>query len=120
MRSAPAGKAVARLDCPLFLEPDSPEPRALGLLTEALHRLADRAQTEEIAVARDRHLLVEELRGLLPQRVALLGIGLARHLRHQAVDLLVVRPARPVRPEIDVVRRVEEVAHAGREDVVLL
>src|SRR2546426_2139352 len=43
----------------------------------------------------------------------------SRELGHERGDLLVLRPARPRRREIDVVRGIEKVAHAGGEDVVL-
>src|SRR4051812_30741261 len=104
----------------LFLQPDSPEARAFRLVAEALHRLADRAQSEQVAVANDRDLFIEDLVHLDPQRLALLEIGLARALRVDGRDLLVLGPARPSRRQVDVVGGIEEVPHARREDVVLL
>src|SRR5690348_4231910 len=64
----------------LLLDPHVVEADALGLVVEALRRVADGAQPEEVAVANHRHLLVELPRLLLPERRALLGIGLARQL----------------------------------------
>src|SRR5262249_58970268 len=61
----------------LLLDPHVVEADALGLLVEALCRVADRAQPEQIAVPDHRHLVVELLGLLLPERHALLGIGLA-------------------------------------------
>src|SRR2546427_8150647 len=55
----------------LPVEPHPPEARTLGLVVEALHGRAQGAQPEEIAVARDGHLLVEELRHLRPELLAL-------------------------------------------------
>src|SRR6266852_5232688 len=104
----------------LFLQPDIVEAHALDRLVEALHRVAGRAEAEEVAVADDRHLLVELPGLLLPQRHALLGIGLPGQLRLQLQDALVGGPAGPARGEVDVVGRVVEGAHAGGEDVVLL
>src|SRR5438046_207267 len=64
----------------LLVQPHPPEARPLGLVAEALHGLADSAQAEEVAVPGDRHLLVEQLRHLLPEGVALLLIRLPREL----------------------------------------
>src|SRR5262249_39327088 len=103
-----------------LLEPHVVEADALGLLVEALHGRPRRAQAEEIAVADHRHLLVELARLLLPQRHALLRIGLAYQLVLEFRDVLVRRPSRPVGRQVDVVGRIVEGSHAGGEDVVLL
>src|ERR1700730_8637566 len=102
----------------LLLQPDVVEAHALDRLVEALHRVAGRAEAEEVAVADDRHLLVELPGLLLPERHALLGIGLAGQLRLQLQDALVARPSGPARGEVDVVGRIVEGAHAGREHVI--
>src|SRR5262245_15904284 len=104
----------------LFLDPHVVEADALGLLVEALCGVADRAKPEQVAVPDHRHLLVEQPRLLLPERRALLRIGLARQLGLDLGDVLVGRPARPARREKDDVGRVVEGADAGGERVVLL
>src|SRR5437773_1462669 len=103
----------------LLLDPHVVEADALGLLVEALRGVADGPQPEEIAVADHRHLLVELPRLLLPQRHALLGIGLARQLGLELQDVLVGGPARPARRQKHRMGRIVEGADAGRERVVL-
>src|SRR5688500_3072502 len=60
----------------LLLERHAPEAGALGLVVEALHVLAHGPEAEQVPVADDRDLLVERLRHLHPELVALLGVGL--------------------------------------------
>src|SRR5215472_6986451 len=52
----------------LLLDPHVGEPHPLRLLVEALRGVPDRAQRGEVAVADDRHLLVDLARLLLPHR----------------------------------------------------
>src|SRR5499426_2439292 len=115
----PAWTAPAALMAPL-LDPHVGEPHPLRLLVEALGRVADRAERGEVAVADDRHLLVDLAGLLLPHRHALLGVGLARHLGLELQDVLVRGPARPLRREKAPVGRVVDGADAGGEGVVLL
>src|SRR5262252_9244196 len=104
----------------LLLDPHVVEADALGLLVEALRAVADRTKPEQVAVPDHRNLLVELPRLLLPERHALLGIGLARQLGLEPQDALVGRPAGPGCGEEDDVGRVVEGADAGGERVVLL
>src|SRR5262245_53969912 len=104
----------------LLLEPDAPEAGALQLVVESLDGIAGGSEAKGVAVTGHRHLLVEELRLLLPQRESLLGIGLPRELSAEGHDLLVGGPAGPGRRQVNVVGGVEEVPHPRREDVVLL
>src|SRR5262249_56026947 len=104
----------------LLLDPHVVEADPLGLLVEALRGVADRAKPEQVAVADHRHLLVELTRLLLPERHALLGIGLARQLGLEPLDVLVGRPAGPARREKDDVGRVVEGADPGAERALLL
>src|SRR5262245_59469490 len=85
----------------LLVQPHAPESRALGLVVEPLAVLAHRAESEEVAVSRDRDLVVERLRHLLPEREALLVVGLAGELGAEGQELLVRRPAGPVGSEVD-------------------
>src|SRR5580765_1278409 len=117
----PGSRCAARVPgATLFLQPHPPEPRALGLLVEAHHRFPRGAQAEEVAVADDRNLVVEELGLLLPERIALLGVGLAGELGIDGGDLLVGRPPGPGRGEVDVMGRIEGIPDPRGEDVVLL
>src|SRR5262249_47968887 len=104
----------------LLLDPHVVEADALGLLVEALRGVPDRAQPEEVAVPDHRHLVVEQPRLLLPERHALLGIGLARQLGLELLDVLVGRPARPARREKRGEGRVVKRADAGGERIVFL
>src|SRR5215510_7071466 len=115
----PAWTAPAALMA-LLLDPHVVEADALGLLVEALRGVADRAEPEQIAVPDHRYLLIEEARLLLPERHALLGIGLPRQLGLDPQTLLVGVPTRPARGEKDGVGRIVEGADAGGERVVLL
>src|SRR4029077_527844 len=79
----------------LFLQPDIVEAHPLRRLVDALHGVARGAEAEQIAVADDRHLLVELAGLLLPERHALLGVRLPRQLLLDLQDALVGGPARP-------------------------
>src|SRR5262245_8527271 len=119
-RAAPPAWTAPAALMALLLDPHVGEPHPLRLLVEALGRVADRAERGEVAVADDRHLLVDLARLLLPHRHALLGVDLARHLGLELQDVLVGRPARPARGEEVDMGRVVDGADAGGERVVLL
>src|SRR5262249_23013077 len=125
--AVPAGRAGAsfatsgsRSPRVLLLDPHVVEADALGLLVETLRAGANRAKPEQIAVPDHRHLFVELPRLLLPERHALLGIGLAGQLGLELQDVLVGRPARPARREKDGVGRIVDGTDAGGERVVIL
>src|SRR2546425_12615156 len=80
MRAGAGRDDGARDLTPLLLDPHVVEANTLRLLVEALRGVPDCAQPEEIAVADHRDLLVELPGLLLPERHALLRIGLARQL----------------------------------------
>src|ERR1700720_2432840 len=64
----------------LLLQPDIVEAHPLRRLVEPLHRVARRAEAEEVAVADDRHLLVELPGLLLPEGETLRRIDLPGQL----------------------------------------
>src|SRR5262249_41279444 len=117
-RSRPV-KRGAPVPARLLVQPDVVEPRSLRFLVEALELLRRRPEPVEITVADRRHLLIPELVHLLPERVALLRIGLLRHLLHEPLNVRVAGPARPGTGQHCERRRLEDVAGAGGEGLVL-
>src|SRR2546427_281693 len=77
-----------------------------------------RPEAEEVTIPDDRHLLVELSRLARPERIALPGVELAGQLVLELQDVLVAGPTRPDTGQVDVVGRVEEVAHPRGKGVV--
>src|SRR5215467_4665669 len=78
--AAPSVRTAPATLTALLLDPHVDESDALHLLVVALRRVADRAKRGEVAVADDRHLLVDLAGLLLPHRHAFPGIDLPGHV----------------------------------------
>src|SRR5262245_31263759 len=104
----------------LLLHPDAPEAGALRLVVESLDGFARGTEPEEIAIAGHRNLVVEDPGQLLPQGVALLGVGFPRELPHVRLDLLVARPPGPAARQVDGLGGIEDVADRGGSAGVLV
>src|ERR1700747_798075 len=87
---------------------------------EAAHLLAGHVELEVVSELDAPHVLVEDGLDLLDDGAALLGIRLARQIRHQLLLLLLAPPARPVALDARGDGGVWVEREARREDVVQL